>query len=42
MELQNKDYKELITGIGNLLTEGRGKAALQVNTMFSTNLLGNR
>lgn len=34
MDLQNQDYKELISGIGNLLTEGRGKAAQQVNTIL--------
>ena len=32
MELQNQDYKKLISGIGDLLIEGRNKAAQQVNT----------
>lgn len=34
MELQNQDYKELIAGIGDLLTAGRRKAAQQVNTIL--------
>jgi hypothetical protein len=33
MELQNQD-KKLITAIGDLLTEGRGKAAQQVNAIL--------
>ncbi|GAA3920920.1 DUF1016 family protein [Chitinophaga oryziterrae] len=34
MDLQNQDYKELITGIGDLLISGRQKAAQQVNTIL--------
>lgn len=34
MDLQNQDYKELISGIGDLLISGREKAAQQVNTIL--------
>src|SRR5580658_7118776 len=34
MELQQKEYKQLIEGIGKLLMEGREKAAQEVNTIL--------
>jgi predicted nuclease of restriction endonuclease-like (RecB) superfamily len=34
MELQSQDYNKLISGIGELLTQGRVQAALQVNTIL--------